>query len=173
VPIPPGVEVKVEGQEVRVRGPKGELSWEVPQGIAVEVGDGQVKVTRSSHAPRYRAFHGLTRALINNMVIGVSQGYEKRLELVGVGYRAQMQGNRLVLNVGYSRPVEIEPPPGIEIQVEGTTQIIVRGVDKQKVGQVAANIRAVRPPEPYKGKGILYGGETIRRKAGKGGGRSR
>jgi len=160
--------VQVEGQRVTVRGPKGELSWEVDPAIEVRVEDGRVVVRRSGDQPRLRALHGLTRAIINNMVIGVSQGFEKRLELVGVGYRAQMQGRKLVLSVGYSHPVEIEPPPDVEIQVEGTTQIVVRGIDKQKVGQVAADIRAVRPPEPYKGKGILYAGEVIRRKAGKG-----
>jgi len=169
VPIPTGVQVQVEGQRVTVRGPKGELSWEVDPAIEVRVEDGRVVVRRSGDQPRLRALHGLTRAIINNMVIGVSQGFEKRLELVGVGYRAQMQGRKLVLSVGYSHPVEIEPPPDVEIQVEGTTQIVVRGIDKQKVGQVAADIRAVRPPEPYKGKGILYAGEVIRRKAGKGG----
>lgn len=168
VPIPTGVQVQVEGQRVTVRGPKGELSWEVDPAIEVRVEDGRVVVRRSGDQPRLRALHGLTRAIINNMVIGVSQGFEKRLELVGVGYRAQMQGRKLVLSVGYSHPVEIEPPPDVEIQVEGTTQIVVRGIDKQKVGQVAADIRAVRPPEPYKGKGILYAGEVIRRKAGKG-----
>ncbi len=168
VPIPTGVQVQVEGQRVTVRGPKGELSWEVDPAIEVRVEDGRVVVRRSGDQPRLRALHGLTRAIINNMVIGVSQGFEKRLELVGVGYRAQMQGRKLVLGVGYSHPVEIEPPPGVEIKVEGTTQIVVSGIDKQKVGQVAADIRAVRPPEPYKGKGILYVGEVIRRKAGKG-----
>jgi len=168
VPIPSGVEVRLEGRRITVRGPKGELAWERDPAIQVEVTDGQLVVRRPNDEPRYRALHGLTRALINNMVTGVSQGFEKRLELVGVGYRAQMQGNKLLLNVGYSRPVEIEPPPGVEIQVEGTTQVVVRGIDKQLVGQVAANIRAVRPPEPYKGKGIRYVGEQIRRKAGKG-----
>jgi large subunit ribosomal protein L6 len=168
VPIPAGVQVQVEGQRVTVRGPKGELSWEMDPSIEVQVEDGRVVVRRSGDQPRLRALHGLTRALINNMVIGVSQGFEKRLELVGVGYRAQMQGRKLVLSVGYSHPVEIEPPPDVDIRVEGTTQIVVSGIDKQKVGQVAADIRAVRPPEPYKGKGILYVGEVIRRKAGKG-----
>jgi len=168
VPIPPGVQVQVEGNRITVRGPKGELSWEFDPAMEVQVEDGQVVVRRSGDQPRLRALHGLTRALINNMLIGVSQGFERRLELVGVGYRAQMQGRKLILNVGYSHPVEIEPPPDVEVQVEGTTQIVVRGIDKQRVGQMAADIRAVRPPEPYKGKGISYVGEVIRRKAGKG-----
>lgn len=168
VPIPQGVQVSLDGGRITVRGPRGELSWEYPRDMQVAVEDGHIVVRRPSDLPRHRALHGLTRALIANMVTGVSEGFEKRLELVGVGYRAQMQGNKLVLSVGYSHPVEVEPPPGVEIQVEGTTQVVVRGSDKQLVGQVAANIRAIRPPEPYKGKGIRYVGEAIRRKAGKG-----
>jgi large subunit ribosomal protein L6 len=168
VPIPQGVQVSLEGGRIVVRGPRGELAWHYPSEMEVTVEDGHLVVRRPSDLPRHRALHGLTRALISNMVVGVSQGFEKRLELVGVGYRAQMQGHKLLLSVGYSHPVEVEPPPGIELQVEGTTQVIVRGSDKQLVGQVAANIRAIRPPEPYKGKGIRYAGEVIRRKAGKG-----
>ncbi len=168
IPVPPGVQVSLEDGRITVRGPRGELSWEWPRDIQVELEDGHIVVRRPSDLPRHRALHGLTRALIANMVTGVSEGFEKRLELVGVGYRAQMQGDKLVLSVGYSRPVEVQPPPGIEIQVEGTTQVVVRGNDKQAVGQVAANIRAIRSPEPYKGKGIRYVGEPIRRKAGKG-----
>jgi large subunit ribosomal protein L6 len=138
-------------------------------GVDVQVEDGKVVVKRETDDKKMRAFHGMTRALLNNLVEGVSKGFEKQLEIVGIGWRAQMQGKNLVLNVGYSHPVEYVAPEGIEIATDGPAKIIVRGIDKQKVGQVAAEIRGVRPPEPYKGKGIRYVGEHIIRKAGKAG----
>ncbi|MBE3576775.1 MAG: 50S ribosomal protein L6 [Limnochordales bacterium] len=169
VKIPAGVEVAVEGNVVRVKGPKGELQREFHPDMKIEVVDGSIKVTRPSDEKEHRALHGLTRALIANMVRGVTEGYQKALEISGVGYRAARQGNKLVLSIGFSHPVEIEIPPGIEIDVPTPTKMTVRGVDKELVGQVAARIRAVRPVEPYLGKGISYEGERIRRKAGKAG----
>jgi large subunit ribosomal protein L6 len=165
--LPKGVEVTVDGATVRVKGPKGELTQRVRPEIAVKVEDGQVVVTRSSDAKQHRAFHGLTRALLANMVEGVTEGYRRSLEIVGVGYRADKRGNTLVLNVGYSHEVKYPEPEGISITTPSQTQIVVEGIDKQRVGQVAAELRAVRPPEPYKGKGIRYQGEQVRRKAGK------
>jgi large subunit ribosomal protein L6 len=167
--VPRGVEVRVEGTLVSVKGPKGELSREVNAEMRLEQEDGQITVSRPSDQPRHRAMHGLTRALVNNMVQGVSEGFSKTLEMQGVGYRAQMQGNELVLAVGYSHPVNVLPPPGIEFEVEGTSRIIVKGINREQVGQVAADVRKIRPPEPYKGKGIRYLGEYVRRKAGKAG----
>lgn len=167
VPIPAGVSVQVSDDRVVVEGPKGRLEQALLPEVRIEVEDGQVVVTRTGDLKRHRAIHGLTRSLVANMVEGVTKGFEKSLELKGVGYRAQKQGNKLVLAVGYSRPVEMEPPAGIEVEVPTPTKITVRGIDKQLVGQVAADIRAVRPPEPYLGKGISYEGERIRRKAGK------
>jgi large subunit ribosomal protein L6 len=167
--VPKGVEVRVEGTLVSVKGPKGELSREVNAEMRLEQEDGQITVSRPSDQPRHRAMHGLTRALVNNMVQGVSEGFSKTLEMQGVGYRAQMQGNELVLAVGYSHPVNVSPPPGIEFEVEGTSRIIVKGINREQVGQVAADVRKIRPPEPYKGKGIRYLGEYVRRKAGKAG----
>lgn len=167
VTIPAGVEVKIEDSKVLVKGPKGELTESVPQGIKVKQTDNELIVERRSQAPFDRALHGLTRSLISNMVKGVSEGFEKQLELVGVGYRASKKGNNLELLVGYSKPVTIQKLEGIDFEVPQPTKIIVRGMSKQLVGQVAANIRSVRPPEPYKGKGIKYAGEYIRRKAGK------
>jgi large subunit ribosomal protein L6 len=167
IELPQGVEVKVDGDLVRVKGPKGELERRVRPEVAVKLEDGQVVVTRSSDQKQHRAYHGLTRALIANMVEGVSQGYRKALEIVGVGYRADKRGSSLVLNVGYSHEVEYPEPEGVSLTTPSQTQIVVEGIDKQKVGQVAAELRAVRPPEPYKGKGIRYEGEQIRRKAGK------
>lgn len=167
IEIPNGVEVKVEGSKVTVKGPKGTISREVKNGIEVKQSDGKVVVERSGETKEVRALHGLYRALIANMVAGVSSAFTKDLEIIGVGYKAAKKGKNLVLNVGYSHPVEIAPPEGIEIQVEGQTKIKVVGVDKEAVGQVAANIREVRPPEPYKGKGIRYFGEVVRKKAGK------
>lgn len=169
VPIPQGVSVQVVDSQVVVEGPKGRLTQPLLPEVRVEVEDGQAVVTRVGDEKRHRALHGLTRSLLANMVQGVTQGFKKSLELKGVGYRAQKQGNKLVLAVGYSRPVELTPPPGIEVEVPAPTKITVRGIDKQLVGQVAADIRAVRPPEPYLGKGISYEGERIRRKAGKAG----
>ncbi|MBA2132557.1 50S ribosomal protein L6 [Capillibacterium thermochitinicola] len=167
--IPTGVELKIDGNVVRVKGPKGELTQEIPAGIKVVQDGAVVKVERPNDDGHYRAMHGLTRSLIANMVEGVTKGFQKTLEINGVGYRATLQGKKLVLSIGYSHPVEFEAQPGIEIEVPAPNRIIVKGADKQKVGQMAAEIRDVRPPEPYKGKGIKYANETIRRKAGKAG----
>ncbi|GGK21201.1 50S ribosomal protein L6 [Caldalkalibacillus thermarum] len=167
VQIPDGVEVKVNGNEVTVKGPKGELSRQFHPDMQISVEDNQVVVERPSDDKLHKSLHGTTRSLIANMVEGVTKGYEKSLELVGVGYRAQKSGNKLVLNVGYSHPVEIVPEKGIEIEVPSQTKITVKGIDKERVGAVAAKIRAVREPEPYKGKGIRYEGEHVRRKEGK------
>jgi len=168
---PEGVQVTLQGSAVSVQGPKGTLAMEIPSGIQVEVEDNRVMVSRESDEKKHRALHGLTRALLANMVEGVTKGFEKRLDLVGVGYRAQLQGKKLVLSVGYSHPEEVDPPQGIEIEVPAPTKIVVKGIDKQQVGEVAARIRAIRKPEPYKGKGIKYETEVVRRKAGKAGGR--
>lgn len=170
VMIPSGVNVSVDGTYVHVKGPKGELERTFPSAVTISIDEGQLKVERPSDDAYYRAMHGMVRAVINNMVIGVSSGFEKVLEVNGVGYRAELDGNNLVLNVGYSHPVVIEPPVGISFEVDTRSrQIKVMGYDKETVGQVAANIRNVRPPEPYKGKGIKYLDEKIRRKAGKAG----
>ncbi|MBE3591300.1 MAG: 50S ribosomal protein L6 [Firmicutes bacterium] len=167
IPVPPGVTVKVEGRRVTVKGPQGELSHEVPERISVVQEDGKLLVRREDDERTTRALHGLTRSLLANMVTGVTSGFSKTLELVGTGYRAAKQGNRLVLAVGFSHPVELEPPAGITIDVPAPNTIVVKGADKQAVGQVAARIREVRPPEPYLGKGIRYQGERVRRKVGK------
>lgn len=170
VTIPKGVEVVVKGSSVRVKGPKGEMSHTFPAAMTISVDEGAVQVSRPSDESAHRALHGMTRALINNMVVGVSTGFEKILEVNGVGYRAEMNGKNLVLNVGYSHPVVVEPAEGISFEVDTRTrQIKVLGYDKQQIGQVAADIRKIRPPEPYKGKGIKYLEEKIRRKAGKAG----
>ena len=168
VAVPAGVEVKVaENNVVTVKGPKGTLERALPVEMTIKVEDGHVVVTRPNDLKKMKSLHGLTRTLIQNMVIGVSQGYEKALEVNGVGYRAAKQGKKLVLNLGYSHPVEMEDPEGIETVLEGQNVIIVKGIDKEKVGQFAAEIRDKRRPEPYKGKGIKYADETIRRKVGK------
>ena len=169
VPIPAGVEVAIEGTTVRVKGPRGELSYTFHPEMRIERRDGSLVVQRPTDEKFHRALHGLTRALLANMMVGVTQGYQKVLVLNGVGYRAALQGGRLVLTVGFSHPVEIAPPPGITIEVPQPNRIVVRGTDKQLVGEVAARIRRVRPAEPYLGKGIAYEGERIRRKAGKAG----
>jgi len=170
VVLPDGVEVQIKGSHVRVKGPKGELQHTFPADMKISLDDGEVNVKRPSDAKQHRSLHGMTRALINNMVVGVSTGFEKILEVNGVGYRAELSGKNLVLNVGYSHPVEVEPPEGINFEVDTRTrQIKIAGYDKQVVGQVAADIRKIRPPEPYKGKGIKYLDERIRRKAGKAG----
>jgi len=170
VVIPSGVEVEVKGSSVRVKGPKGELARTFPADMIIEVKDNQILVKRPTDEANHRALHGMTRALIQNMVTGVSTGFQKILEVNGVGYRAEMNGSNLVLHVGYSHPVTVEPPEGISFEVDQRTrQIKVNGYDRQEVGQVAANIRKIRPPEPYKGKGIKYLDERIRRKAGKAG----
>jgi large subunit ribosomal protein L6 len=170
VVVPDGVDVKIKGSNVQVKGPKGELQHTFPADMEIKLDKGEVTVKRPTDEPNHRALHGMTRALINNMVVGVSSGFSKVLEVNGVGYRATLDGKNLVLNVGYSHPVKVEPPEGIEFVVdERTRQIIIQGYDKQVVGHVAADIRKVRPPEPYKGKGIKYIDERIRRKAGKAG----
>ena len=168
VAIPAGVEVTVAaGNVVTVKGPKGTLERALPTEMEIKVEDGHVVVTRPNDLKKMKALHGLTRSLIHNMVVGVSEGYTKTLEVNGVGYRAQKQGKKLVLSLGYSHPVEMEDPEGIETVVEGQNLITVKGIDKEKVGQFAAEIRDKRRPEPYKGKGIKYADETIRRKVGK------
>ena len=166
IAIPYGVKVSVDAAGVTVEG-KSKLSMPLPPLVAVEVKDGHVHVAMASDDRKASAMQGLTRSLINNMVIGVTQGYEKQLEINGVGYRAAKSGKKLTLSLGYSHPVEMEDPEGIETVVDGTTKIIVKGIDKEKVGQFAAEIRTKRPPEPYKGKGIKYADEYIRRKVGK------
>jgi large subunit ribosomal protein L6 len=167
ISLPPGVEIKIENGVITVQGPKGVLSQSIPEDITIDQQAGELLVTRPSDAKRHRAFHGLTRALVANMVTGVTTGFEKKLEMVGVGYRAQMQGSKLVINIGFSHPVEVEPPVGIEFEVPAVTKITVKGIDKQLVGNTAADIRAIRKPEPYKGKGLRYENEVVRRKAGK------
>ena len=167
--LPPKVEVRIEGSRVTVTGPRGELNRDFSPDMAISLGKGRVTVERPSDRPQHRSLHGLTRSLLANMVTGVSDGFTKVLELQGVGYRAQMQGPKLVLQVGYSKPVEVEPPEGIVFVVEGTNRVLVQGINRELVGQVAADVRFVRPPEPYKGKGIRYQGEHVRRKAGKAG----
>ena len=167
IPLPEGVSVEISGQKVTVAGPKGELRHTVVEPIRVSESDGTLVVTRPTDRGPHRALHGLSRTLVANMVQGVSDGFERRLEIVGVGYRALARGSSLELAVGFSHPVTIEPPEGIQFEVPAPTQVVVRGIDKQAVGQVAAQIRAVRPPEPYKGKGIRYAGEVVRRKVGK------
>lgn len=169
ITLPKGVEVSTSGRDVQVKGPKGTLTQSVNEAITVTVDDGTVSLDRANDERTTKALHGLFRALINNMVIGVSEGYSKELTAVGVGYRAALKGSNLELQVGFSHPVNITAPDGINFEVPEPTKIIVSGIDKQKVGQVAANIRSVRPPEPYKGKGIRYVDEYVRRKAGKAG----
>jgi len=167
IPVPEGVMVSIETELVRVNGPKGELSERVDGDLKVEQEDGNVLVSRPSDRGEHRALHGLTRSLINNMVVGVTEGFEKRLEIQGVGYRAQLKGNNLELALGYSHPVPIEAPDGIEFEVPSPTEVVIRGIDKQLVGETAARIRKKRPPEPYKGKGIRYKDEYVARKVGK------
>ena len=167
ITLPAGVEVKVDGNVVSVKGPKGELQETISSLLTVENKDGVVTVSRDSDEAEKRAQHGLARTLISNMVIGVSEGFQKKLQLVGVGYRAEKKGKTLVMNLGYSHPVEMEDPEGIETETPDANTVIVKGIDKALVGNYAANIRAWRKPEPYKGKGIKYEGEHIRRKEGK------
>lgn len=169
IELPSGVEVTTKGNVVVVKGPKGSLRQEIDPRVSLSTDDGVVSVVRDNDDREVRALHGLYRALIANMVIGVSTGYSKELQAVGVGYRGALKGNTLELQVGYSHPVAIEAPEGITFEVPEPTKFIISGIDKQLVGQVAANIRAVRPPEPYKGKGIRYADEYVRRKAGKAG----
>ena len=167
IAIPEGVAVDIQGQRVTVTGPKGELRHTVVEPIRIAEQDGTLVVTRPTDRGPHRALHGLSRSLLANMVHGVKDGFERRLEIVGVGYRAQMRGQALELAVGYSHPVTMDPPEGVSFEVPAPTQVVVRGIDKQAVGEIAAQIRAVRPPEPYKGKGIRYAGEVVRRKVGK------
>jgi large subunit ribosomal protein L6 len=167
VPVPGGVTVTIDGSNVKVEGPKGELQWQFRPEMGFEQNDGEVTVTRPSDSKDHRALHGLSRALLANMVEGVTNGYRKTLEIIGVGYRAEKKGNTLVLTVGYSHQVHYPEPEGITLSTTSPTVVVVEGIDKAKVGQVAAEIRAVRRPEPYKGKGIRYQGEQVRRKAGK------
>jgi large subunit ribosomal protein L6 len=167
IEIPAGVDVQVERGRVRVKGPKGELAQNVSRDLLIEREDAHLVVKRPSDRKDHRALHGLTRTLIHNMVVGVTEGFEKRLEIQGVGYRAQLRGNSLELSLGYSHPVRMDAPAGIEFEVPVPTQIVVRGIDKQAVGEIAARIRKARPPEPYKGKGVRYAGEYVARKVGK------
>jgi large subunit ribosomal protein L6 len=167
VVLPAGVEIKQDGNDITVKGPKGELKRTFSSDIKMNIEGNEVTFTRPNDSKEMKTIHGTTRANFNNMVVGVSEGFQKALELIGVGYRAQLQGKKLVLNVGYSHPVEIEAPAGIEIEVPSNTSVIIKGSDKEVVGELAANIRGVRPPEPYKGKGIRYVGEFVRRKEGK------
>ena len=169
ITIPGKVTIAINGSHVAVKGPKGELSRVLPTAVTVEQEGETVLVKRRDESRPSRQLHGLSRTLVANMVEGVSQGFQKRIEIQGVGYRAQVQGRNLVLTVGYSHPVQIEPPAGVQLAVETNTNVIVSGFDKELVGNTAAKIRAVRPPEPYKGKGIRYAGEVVRRKAGKAG----
>jgi large subunit ribosomal protein L6 len=167
VALPKGVKVTIHGAEAVVEGSKGTLRCPVPNGITVEVQADSINLTRASDEPKFRAFHGLTRALLNNAVLGVTNGWKKELDIVGVGYKAAMEGSALRLDLGYSHPINYQAPAGITIGVEKNTHVTVTGIDRQLVGQVAADIRKFRKPEPYKGKGVQYTGEVIRRKAGK------
>lgn len=169
IPIPPKVTVTADGQHVTVKGPKGELSRTFPSGVLISQEGEALVVQRENESRQSRERHGLCRTLLANMVEGVSQGFQKRLEIQGVGYRAQVQGRTLNLSLGYSHPVQFEPPEGIQFAVENNTNVLITGIDKEVVGNIAASIRATRPPEPYKGKGVRYAGEMVRRKAGKAG----
>jgi len=170
IEVPSGVEVKVKGTTVMVKGPKGELSWSYPEALRVELQEGRIMVQRNSDLKRERSLHGLTRSLISNMVTGVSKGYERVLEIQGVGYRAQVQGPKITFTIGYSYPVEYSIPEGVTATLDARqTTLTLKGIDKQKLGQIAANIRALRPPNIYKGKGIRHAGERIKLKVGKAG----
>jgi large subunit ribosomal protein L6 len=169
ITVPTGVDVQIDGRRVTVKGPKGELTRELHPDMAVGRDDGSLVVTRPTEQKHHKQLHGLTRTLVNNMVVGVTTGYRKGLEITGVGYRAALVGRKLQLNLGYSHPVEIDPPAGISFEVETPTRLAVVGIDKELVGEIAARVRATRKPEPYKGKGVKYAGERIRRKAGKAG----
>ena len=169
IPVPTSVKVAVDQNRVTVEGPKGRLERAVPAQVQVAVEDGRVVCTRPTDSREHRSLHGLTRTLVANMVTGVSDGFTKHLELVGVGYRVQKQGNDLVMNLGFSHPIRVTPPEGVSIEVQDPTHFSVTGINKEDVGQVAADLRKFRPPEPYKGKGVMYRGERIRRKAGKAG----
>lgn len=167
VPLPSGVEVKLDAGEVKVKGPKGQLAQRIPEAIRMEVADGELRFTRPDDRKPSRALHGLARALVANMVTGVTQGFARDLTIVGVGYRAEVSGKTLKLSVGYSNPVDMPIPEGLKVSVDKNTELKIEGIDKQAVGQFAAEVRRVRPPEPYKGKGIRYADEHVRRKVGK------
>jgi large subunit ribosomal protein L6 len=169
IPVPAGVEVKIDGQNIEVKGPKGTLAHVVPAPITIVLEDNTITVTRPDDERLSRSLHGLTRTLIANNIHGVTQGFSKGLEIVGTGYRVTAKGNDLEFALGYSHPITVQPPAGISFVVEGNTKVTVNGIDKQAVGEVAANIRKLRKPEPYKGKGVRYAGEVVRRKAGKSG----
>jgi large subunit ribosomal protein L6 len=167
VPVPGTVNVSLANGIFTAKGPKGELAVAVPADMKVEIGEGEINVKRPSDSKEHKSLHGLARSLVNSAVVGVSEGYEKRLQIVGVGWRAEMKGTNLVLHLGYSHPHTVEPKYGCTFETPDQTSVVVRGADKQAVGQVAAEIRSLRPPEPYKGKGVKYAGEILRRKAGK------
>jgi large subunit ribosomal protein L6 len=169
IPVPSGVDVTIDGRQVTVKGPKGTLSRALHPDMTISREDGTLVVTRPTEQKTHKQLHGLTRTLVNNMVVGVTDGYRKGLEITGVGYRAALSGKKLQLNLGYSHPIEIDPPQGISFEVENPTRLAVVGIDKELVREVAARVRATRKPEPYKGKGVRYAGEQIRRKAGKAG----
>nr|CRF40169.1 Ribosomal protein L6 [Laurencia snackeyi] len=167
--IPDNTQIEINELHIRVKGSKGELWYQLPKSISIKQQKNQLQLARNDDTKKTRELYGLSRSIVNNMILGVSEGFEKKLVIQGVGYRSQIENNNLVLNVGYSHPVYIEPPSGINIRVENNTNIFISGIDKEKVGQIAATIRSVRPPEPYKGKGIKYENEVIRRKVGKAG----
>ena len=169
IAVPSTVDVTIDGREVTVKGPRGTLSRTLHPDMTVSREDGTLVVTRPTEQKTHKQLHGLTRTLVNNMVVGVTDGYRKGLEITGVGYRATLNGKKLTLNLGYSHPIEIDPPQGISFEVENPTRLAVIGIDKELVGQIAAKVRATRKPEPYKGKGVRYAGEQVRRKAGKAG----
>jgi len=169
IPVPSGVDVTIDGRQVTVKGPKGTLSRALHPDMTISREDGTLVVTRPTEQKTHKQLHGLTRTLVNNMVVGVTDGYRKGLEITGVGYRAALSGKKLQLNLGYSHQIEIDPPEGITFEVENPTRLAVVGIDKELVGQIAAKVRSTRKPEPYKGKGVRYSGEYIRRKAGKAG----
>jgi large subunit ribosomal protein L6 len=169
ITVPSGVDVTIDGRNVTVKGPKGTLSRSLHPDITVSREDGTLVVTRPTEQKTHKQLHGLTRTLVNNMVVGVTDGYRKGIEITGVGYRAALSGRKLTLNLGYSHPIEIEPPEGISFEVETPTRLAVVGIDKELVGEIAAKVRSTRKPEPYKGKGVRYAGEYVRRKAGKAG----
>ncbi len=167
IPVPDGVQIDIKKNVVTAKGPKGELSIDVHPDMKVVLEDGILRVERPTESKIHRSLHGLSRTLLANIVEGVKNGFEKRLEIIGVGYRAEMKGRKLLLSLGYSHQILFDPPEGIEVSVEGNNKVIVKGIDKVLVGQIAAKIRSFRPPEPYKGKGIRYAGEVVRKKAGK------
>jgi large subunit ribosomal protein L6 len=169
IPVPSAVDVAIDGRQVTVKGPKGTLTRALHPDMSVSQEDGTIVVTRPTEQKTHKQLHGLTRTLVNNMVVGVTDGYRKGLEITGVGYRAALSGRKLTLNLGYSHQIEIDPPEGISFEVESPTRLAVIGIDKELVGQIAAKVRSTRKPEPYKGKGVRYAGEVIRRKAGKAG----